>query len=244
MSIGMTTSEIEARLRLPAAEERAYVPPGLRPNATRGEALALDRASRHNPWRTSSILVAAAIGVVLFGGTVFVALTRPAIQLGAPATLVASAAAALEVVPSAMVETPDGFVAVRLRGDQVEHVIAVPREDGGWLVRTLGTLPAGPFDENSSTASVVVVSCGPEWGLTWSTFAVGIETNNGFASAQRIGIVGAEGRASVMQDGQPWVVAFDPSSIGQGSTIKLYYGSVHIGGGTLPAGNTCGGKYR
>ncbi len=244
MSADLTTSELETRLRLPSAEERGYVPPGLLPSALRGGVLAPDRPARRISWRASSILVAAAIGVVLLGGTVFVALTRPAIQAGAPASLVASAAAALGVDPSAMVETPDGFVAVRLRGDQVEHVIAEPREEGGWLVRTLGTLIAGPFDENSSTASVVVVSCGPEWGLTWSTFAVGIETNNGFASARQIGIVGAGGRASVMRDGQPWVVAFDPSSIGQGSTFKLYYGSMQIGGGTFPAGNTCGGVYR
>ncbi len=244
MSIGKTTSELEARLRLPSAEERAYVPPGLRPNATRGEALALDRASRRIPWRTSSMLTAAAIGVVLLSGTLLLVVVRSDIQTDAPMNLVASAAAALDVDPSTMVETPDGFVAARLRGDRVELVIAQPREDGGWMGRIIETLIAGPFDDNSSTSSVIVAGCAPEWGLTWSTFAIGIETNNGFTSAKPIRIVGAEGRASVMRDGQPWVVAFDPSSIGQGSTFKLYYGSLEIGGGTFPAVNSCGGVYR
>jgi hypothetical protein len=245
MSTDMTTSELETRLRLPSAEERDYAPPGLRPSAQRGEVMAPDRAVRRIPWRASSILTAAAIGVVLLGGTMLLVVVRSDIQSGAPMSLGrASAAAALEVDPSAIVETPDGFVAARLRDDRVELVIAQPREDGGWLVRIIGTLIAGPFDDNSATSSVIVVGCGPEWGLTWSTFAIGIETNNGFTSAKPIGIVGAQGRASVVRDGQPWVVAFDPSSIGQGSTFKLYYGSLKIGGGTFPAVNMCGGVYR
>ncbi len=244
MSTNMTTNELETRLRLPSAEERGYTPPGLRPSAQRGEVTAPDRAVRRIPWRASSMLAAAAIGVVLLSGTLLLVVVRSDIQTGAPMNLVASAAAALDVDPSTMVETPDGFVAARLRDDRVELVIAQPREDGGWLGRIIVTLIAGPFDDNSSTSSVIVAGCAPEWGLTWSTFAIGIETNNGFTSAKPIRIVGAQGRASVMRDGQPWVVAFDPSSIGQGSTFKLYYGSLEIGGGTFPAVEACGGVYR